>query len=141
MFATFEAVQRNKKLNSWGIPYPINFVSNDTYSKRALFDSFGMFSDSKGSDNSYGINFNVDKLNAVGSDQKIANVILHELIHACTVGSLREAESKYNARRRNGFRGEATSLIDEENYPGVAGPLMLIDVYDDVKYDWDDAMD
>lgn len=73
-------------------PYPISFKS-DAYMRKTFYTApNGVFVERR-NDNNYGITYNLDHFRNA-SDQEKAHVLLHEAIHACTVGAIASAESR-----------------------------------------------
>ena len=92
VFAKLQEIQSEKKNLRWATPYEIKFVPNARYEQLGYGWSTpnGLFTDDTHS-SLYGISYNLDYFRTA-SDQDKAKVLLHEAIHACTVGTIRTVE-------------------------------------------------
>lgn len=73
-------------------PYPIRFLSGKYMRDIFYHDPKGMFG-GKQHEKSYGLAYNLDYFRSA-SDQDKAHVLLHEAIHACTVGVIQSVEAR-----------------------------------------------
>jgi site-specific DNA-cytosine methylase len=92
VFAKLQEIMDGQKDAYWATPYPIRFKS-DAYLQKAYYIApNGIFEPSR-TDGNYGITYNLDYFRKA-SDQDKARILLHEAIHACTVGAIKSAERR-----------------------------------------------
>lgn len=92
VFAKLQEIIDEQKAAYWATPYPIRFKS-DAYLKKGYYSApNGIFEPSR-TDGDYGITYNLDYFRKA-SDQEKARILLHEAIHACTVGAIKSTERR-----------------------------------------------
>ena len=92
VFAKLQSIQDEYTNADWGKPYGIRFATNERLEKAFYQAPLGVFKAERSSD-FYGITYNLDRFKNF-DDQRKANVLLHEAIHACTVNYIKSAESR-----------------------------------------------
>ena len=92
VFAKLQEIMDEQEQAYWATPYPIRFKSDAYLQKAYYITPNGIFEPSR-TDNNYGITYNLDYFRKT-SDQDKARVLLHEAIHACTVGVIKSTERR-----------------------------------------------
>jgi hypothetical protein len=92
VFAKLQEIMDGQKKAYWATPYPIRFKS-DAYLQKAYYITPHGFFEPSSTDGDYGITYNLDYFRKT-SDQDKARVLLHEAIHACTVGVIKSTERR-----------------------------------------------
>ena len=90
VFAKLQEIMDGQKAAYWATPYPIRFKSDAYMQKEFYIAPHGVFEPSR-TDGNYGITYNLDYFRKT-SDQDKARILLHEAIHACTVGAIKSTE-------------------------------------------------
>ena len=134
VFKTFDTIQKNNA--RYSDEYPVSFLSTEFYKKHTyLHNTVGVFSNDrifKGEH--YGIYYNIDELNKL-SNQRKAEIILHEIIHACTADSIKVAEDfrKENLIDENNKLISIDEVIKKAQNNRIKAGLILIDTYNSLS--------
>ena len=125
-FKRLDDIQEKRGSHSWSWPYPIRFVSNAYLEKQRFIAPNGTFDPSPTS-REFGITYNLDAFKGF-PDQKKAQVLLHEVIHACTVSSIKAAE------RRVPKGADILAFTPEENWADhVKAGLSLLQIFTQIR--------
>ena len=126
VFAKLQSIQDEYANASWGKPYGIRFATNERMEKAFYQAPLGVFKAERNSD-FYGITYNLDRFNNLDNQRK-ANVLLHEAIHACTVNYIKSAESRIPKHR------DVLSFKAGEDWSNEAkAGLTLIQIFEQVR--------
>ena len=124
VFAKFKEIQEEQKKRTWGKVYRLHFARDFYYQGLGYYSVTprGSFNANEGM-----ITYNFDKIKDI-SDQEKASVLLHELIHACTVGAIQSAERVIPGNI------DTMSIVPKEEWSdGVKGGVALIQIYEQIK--------
>ena len=126
VFGKLQEIMDGQEKAYWASPYPIRFKSDAYLQKAYYITPNGIFEPSQ-TDGDYGITYNLDYFRKT-SDQDKARVLLHEAIHACTVGAIKSTE-----RRIPKYADPMEVTTDDSWSDAQKASLELIQVFSQVR--------